>query len=186
MAALPPREPAPLTPSSIKRFLLEHYDELHGMAQRHMAAEAAGNSLQATALMNEAVCQMLDPARKLAINDDRHFLATAQLMMKHILIDRARRHQAQKAGGQMQRKDLHENQADRQPQQVEVLILQEELNLLAQHDPMASKVIQKRCEGYSTEEAAEILGISRTAAYELWNIGRAWLLQKFKDGSTQS
>lgn len=182
MEAHPPPDQPGHPHSNIKRYLIEHYDELHGIAAQQMAKENPGHSMQPTALMNEAVCQMLDPARQVAIKDASHFLATANVMMKHILIDRARRYQAIKAGGQMQRQELNDEQMGKADHLVELLILREELQLLAQHDPQAAAVIQKRCEGYSTEEAAEQLGISRSVAYDLWNFGRAWLLQKFTSG----
>jgi RNA polymerase sigma factor (TIGR02999 family) len=183
MAAVPPPDNSPGPLTGVKRYLVEHYDELYGIAARQMARENPGHSLQATALMNEAVCQMLDPNRKVEIKDASHFLATANVMMQHILIDRARRNNAQKAGGQLNRQELNQNQVGDDNHIVELLILQEELQLLAKQDPQAAQVIQKRCEGYSIDEAAELLGLSRSTAYDLWNFGRAWLLQMFHQNS---
>jgi len=172
--------------SRIKGLLLKHYDELHSIAAKQMAGENAGHSMQTTALVNEVVCKLLDGDKKVAFNDGKHFLATANVMMQHILIDRARRKGAQKAGGQMTRQVLHDNQVRGDDDFVNMLILQEELQLLAKHDPEAAAVISKRCQGYSMEEVAGQLGISRTAAYQLWTVGQAWLMQMFHERSSQS
>jgi len=182
----PPRDHSSERLSSIKCLFIEHYDELYGIAAAQMAKEHAGNSLQPTALVNEMVCKMLEPHRNVQLNDKHHFLATANLMMKHILVDRARRRSCQIQGGHLQRQELHNDQAGTDPQNVELLILQEEIQLLAREDPQAAKIIQKRCEGYSIDEIADQLKISRTNAYDLWNFGRAWLMQMFHLNSSKN
>lgn len=179
-----PRDGSSGHQSAIKRCLVENYDEIHAIAAQQMARENAGNSLQATALLNEAVCKMLDPAANIHFNDSKHFLATAKVMMQHILVDRARRRNSIKQGGQLNRHELHEDQAGNDSYQVDILILQEEIQLLAGIDPLAAQIIQKRCEGFSIEEVAEHLKLSRSQAYDLWNFGRAWLLQKFYQGNS--
>lgn len=181
-----PRDGSSGPPEGIKRYLIENYDEIHAIAAKQMAKENAGNSMQATALLNEAVCKMLDPDQKVQINDSRHFLAAANVMMKNILIDRARRRNAAVRGGQITREELHEDQVGSDPHHVEMLIIQEEIQLLAAQDPLAALIIQKRCEGYSIDEVAVMLKLSRTQAYSQWNFGRAWLLQKFHQSSSQT
>jgi RNA polymerase sigma-70 factor, ECF subfamily len=126
------------------------------------------------------------PAGNVHINDSRHFLSTANVMMQHILVDRARRRNTIKQGGQLNRHELHDDQAGSDPRQVELLILQEEIQLLAGIDPLTAQIIQKRCEGYTIEEVAVMMKLSRTQAYDLWNFGRAWLLQKFHQSTSQT
>ena len=172
--------------SHIKCLFIEHYDELYGIAAAQIAKENPDDSMQATALVNEMVCKMLEPHRNVHLNDKNHFLATAQVMMKHIIIDRARRRGSQKQGGHLQQQELHDNQAGIDPQHVELLILQEELQLLAKADPLAAQVIQKRCEGFSIDEIVDQLKISRSNAYDLWNFGRAWLMQMFDQGDSKN
>jgi len=181
-----PRDGSSGPHSRIKGYLVEHYDEIHAIAAQQMAKENIGNSMQATALLNEVVCKMLDPDHQVQINDSSHFLAAANVMMKNILIDRARRRNAAIRGGQITREELHEDQAGSDPHHVDLLILQEEIQLLAEIDPLAAHIIQKRCEGYTIEEVAAMLKLSRSQAYDQWNFGRAWLLQKFHQGYSQN
>ncbi|HQR08812.1 MAG TPA: ECF-type sigma factor [Gemmatales bacterium] len=180
-----PRDHSPGCRSHINGYLVEHYDEIHAIAVRQMAKENADNSMQATALANEVACKMLDPAGNVQFKDSKHFLATARVMMQHILVDRARRRNSIKHGGQLNRQELQEDQAGSDPYQMELLILQEELQLLAEKDPLAGQIIQKRCEGYTIEEVAATLKISRSHAYHLWNFVRAWLMQKFQTDVSQ-
>ena len=174
-----PRDDSSERLSNIKCLFIKHYDELHGIAAAQMAKENPGDSMQATALVNEMVCKMLEPHCDVQPNDKNHFLATANLMMKHIIIDRARRRSSQKYGGHLQKQQLLDDQAETDMQHVQLLILQEEIQLLAQEDPLAAQIIQKRCEGFSIDEIADQLKISRTSAYEQWNFGRAWLMEVF-------
>lgn len=171
--------------SSIKCLFVEHLDTLRGIAAAQVAKENPGDSMQASALVNEVVCKMIEPHCDVQPNDTNHFLATATLMMQHILIDRGRRRSSQKQGGHLQQKELHDNQAGIDPQHVELLILQEEIQLLAKEDPLAAQVIQKRCEDFSIDEIADQLKISRTHTYDLWNFGRAWLMQMFHRGDSK-
>ncbi len=181
MEALP-RDNSSERLSHIKCLFIEHYDELYGIAAAQMAKENPGDSMQATALVNEMVCKMLEPHRDIQPNDKNHFLATANLMMKHILIDRGRRRNSRRQGGHLHQQELLNDQAETDMQHVELLILQEEIQQLAKVDPQAAQVIQKRCEGFSIDEIADQLKISRTQAYDLWNFGRAWLIQMFHSG----
>ncbi|MFT3881717.1 MAG: ECF-type sigma factor [Gemmatales bacterium] len=181
-----PRDDSSGHRSTIKRYVIEHYDELHDMAARQMARENPGNSLQASALVNEAVCQMLDRTDPPKLNDSEHFLANANIMMKHILVDHARCRNNLTHGGNLNRHDLNSDQEGRDQQMVKLLILQEEIQLLTEQDFLAGQIVQKRCEGYSIEEAAAQLKLSRSQAYDKWTCGRAWLLQKFHQGGSQS
>src|SRR5262249_30293828 len=99
-------EPAPKHGSVVKRMFIEHYDQLHVIAAKQMAKENAGNTLETTALINEAALRMLNAEKPIAVNDAKHFLASAKMIMKHILTDRARHKRSEKAGGKFQRRDL--------------------------------------------------------------------------------
>ena len=134
--------------------------------------------------MNELVVKLLKADSPLQIQDANHFLAVAATMMQHILTDRARHLQAEYTGGKMQRQDLGSQHGTEDATALHMLIIQEELDLLTQADPLAAGVGKNRCLGYSIEEAGEKLHISRSTAYSLWNFGRAWLLRRFKNIST--
>ncbi len=165
--------------NEIRRYVVENYDELHQAAAKQAARENPDNSLQASALVNEVVVKLLKTDEPIRVQDSDHFLAVTTQMMKHILVDKARHGLAIKAGGQMNRQLLDSHLAGQKETAVELLIIQEELDLLTKADPVAAEVVRKRCQGYSVDEAATLLNLSRTTAYSLWNFGRAWLLRRF-------
>lgn len=167
-------------PSQIRRLFIEHFDELHRLAARQMSQEQAGQTLQTTALVNELAGQMLDPAKKIHIKDSNHFLATAALAMHHILIDRGRHKQTLKAGGARARNELPLHQASPSCQPLEALVLQEQLQRLEAADPEAAHIVKMRCQGYSIEEAASQLNLSRSSTYALWSFARAWLIKELE------
>jgi RNA polymerase sigma factor (TIGR02999 family) len=162
--------------SELRRLAIEHYDELHDVAARHMGAEGNGQTLQTTALLHEALGQLLDPARHVVIRDTGHFLATMRLAMKHILIDRARQKQTEKAGGQLRRQRLSSDVAEPGSGRNTLLALADSIEKLASEDSLAARLVSLRSQGFSVEEAAQELGLSRTAAYNLWSFTRAWLV----------
>jgi RNA polymerase sigma factor (TIGR02999 family) len=170
--------------SQLKRFVIEHYDELHRCAVRQIALEKSGQSLDATALLNEAVVKLLEPEQVVAVNDAKHFVAKANLVMKHILIDRARHKDTERAGGQFQRRSFDPDLRDAKQESEGLLIFQEELRILAKEDPAAAKLVELRCSGYSISDAAKQLNLSRSSAYDLWNFGRAWLMKSLVDSNS--
>jgi len=168
----------------VKRWIIEHYDELHDIAARQFARESADHTLEATALVNEAVLRLLDSETQKPFKDSKHFLATANQIMKHILTDRARHKRSGKAGGQMHRCPLPDSVADPSDPIVNDLILEEELRRLAAEEPLAARIVELRCQGHSIEEAAVLADISRSNAYDLWRFGRAWLLKALEQPSS--
>jgi RNA polymerase sigma factor (TIGR02999 family) len=108
-----------------------------------------------------------------------HFLATAALAMRHILIDNARRKQRVRHGGGRRRVDLADEADPREakPDEAErLLALDAALTRLAQADAQAVELVQLHTfAGLSVEEAGTHLGLSRAAAYRLWAFARAWL-----------
>jgi RNA polymerase sigma factor (TIGR02999 family) len=171
--------------SELKRMVVEHYEELHALAAKQMGRESPTPSLETTGLLNEAVLRMLEAGKPLKIKDADHFLALAQLIMKRICIDRARRRRTAKAGGGHPRTELSAALADSQGQVTGLLIIQEELQRLERDEPEAARIVALRYQGYSIEEAAEMLHLPRSTAYDLWNFGRAWLLRVFQEPSAE-
>lgn len=165
--------------NEIRRYLVENFDELHEIAVKKAARESPDNSLQASALVNEVVIKLLKSKDPVQVNDNDHFIAIATKMMAHVLIDKARHDNAACAGGQMNRQHLDSHVAGQPATAFELLIIQEEMELLTKDYPLAAEVVRLRCQGHSIEEAATTLDISRSAAYQEWNFGRAWLLRRF-------
>jgi RNA polymerase sigma factor (TIGR02999 family) len=152
------------------------YDELRKLAAHKLAQEKPGQTLDATALVHEAYIRLVDVDRAQEWSSRGHFFAAAAEAMRRILIDSARRKQAEKHGGRRQRVDFAEAEAVAAAPPEDLLALDEALDRLTQHDPSAGQLV-KLCyfAGLSVEEAAEALALSRSNAYRLWTFARAWL-----------
>jgi len=168
------------------------YEELRRLAADYLAQEKPGNTLQPTALVHEAYLRLVDPKPQEERGDARgwdnrgHFLATAALAMRHILIDHARRKQRDKHGGNRQRVELADHpdpRVDSRPDEAErLLALDAALTRLAHADPQAVELVQLHTfAGLSVEDAGKHLGLSRPAAYRLWAFARAWLRSEMAD-----
>ena len=162
-------------PHAAERLLPLVYDELRKLAAERMAQERPGQTLQATALVHEAYLRLVDVKQAQHFNGRGHFFAAAAEAMRRILIDSARRKQAGKHGGGLQRVDLDRAEAVAAPPE-DLLALDDVLERLTRHDATAAQLVKLHYfAGLSVEEAGEMLGLSRTSAYRLWTFVRAWL-----------
>jgi len=154
------------------------YAELKRMAVRYMAKERPGNSLQATALVNEAFLRLVE-VDNVRWQDRAHFFAVSAQMMRRILVDAARARGSEKRGGAVVKVDLNES-IDAMPDRGGQLVaLDEALDALAQFDPRKAKVIEMRFfGGLSVEETAEVLKISAQSVMRDWKLARAWLMRE--------
>jgi RNA polymerase sigma factor (TIGR02999 family) len=149
------------------------YDELRKLAAQKLAQEKPGQTLQATALVHEAYLRLVDGEQARQWNSRGHFFSAAAEAMRRILVDQARRKQATKRGGQARRVPLDAVDIGFTSPAEELLALDEALTRLAAEDPQAAQLIQLRhFAGLSLEDAAEIVGISRSTAYEHWSYAR--------------
>ena len=150
------------------------YDELRKLAAQKLAQERPGQTLQATALVHEAYLRLVDVETVQPWDSRGHFFAAAAEAMRRILVDRARRHRAQKRGGGHERLDLPELAAKDDP--VDLLALDDALQKLEAQHPHKAQVVKLRFfAGCTLEETAQILGISRATAQRHWAYARAWL-----------
>jgi RNA polymerase sigma factor (TIGR02999 family) len=173
-------------PSAADQLLPLVYDELRRLAAHRLAHEQSGQTLQATALVHEAYLRLVDVKEAQRWNSRGHFFAAAAEAMRRILIENARRKKADKRGGQRVRVSLDRVDAVTVAPPDELLALDEALEKLAQHDPVAGQLVKLRYyAGLSLEQAAEALGVSSATAYRHWTFGRAWLHgQLLADGET--
>src|SRR5215471_15564118 len=164
------------------------YDELRKLAAQKLAQETPGQTLQPTALVHEAYLRLVDVAQALHWNSRGHFFAAAAEAMRRILIENARRKKADKRGGRRARVSLDRVDAVTVAPPDELLALDEALERLGRHDPVAGKLVKLRYyAGLSLEQAAEALGVSSATAYRHWTFGRAWLHgQLLADGEESS
>lgn len=156
------------------------YDELHRLAAELVARERPGQTLQATALVNEAYIRLVEPSRTQNWNGRAHFFAAAAEAMRRILVEHARRRRAGKHGGGWHRIPLDNVQvADRQHDGNRadvILAIDEALERFAAEDPVKAELVKLRYfAGLSVKEAASVLGISRITAERYWRYARVWL-----------
>ena len=163
-------------PHAAEQLLPLVYDELRKLAAQRLAQEQPGQTLQATALVHEAYLRLVDGDKAAHWNSRAHFFGAAAEAMRRILVDQARRKQADKRGGQGRRVPLDAADVGFTSPADELLDIDEALTRLAAEDPQAARLIQLRYfAGLSIEDAAEVIGISRSAAYEHWSYARVRL-----------
>jgi RNA polymerase sigma factor (TIGR02999 family) len=152
------------------------YDELRRLAAARMAGEKAGQTLQATALVHEAYLRLVGDGNGRDWNGRAHFFGAAAEAMRRILVDRARRKQAVKPGGGGRQLPLEAADVGVSSAVEELLNIDEALTRLAAEDAQAARLIHLRYfAGVSVEDAAEMVGIARSTAYEHWAYARVRL-----------
>jgi RNA polymerase sigma factor (TIGR02999 family) len=166
-------------PAAAEQLLPLVYAELRQLAAQQLAAEKPGQTLQATALVHEAYLRLVGVDQAQQWNGRRHFFAAAAQAMRRILVDHARRKQADKHGGGRVRVELPDALAAPEARPDDLVALEEALTRLEAHDPDAARLVTLRYfAGLSHQEAAETLGVSRGAADRLWALARAWLFRQ--------
>jgi RNA polymerase sigma factor (TIGR02999 family) len=152
------------------------YDELRKLAAARLAREAAGQSLQPTALVHEAYLRLVgsDPGKPF---DGRgHFFAAAAEAMRRILVDRARDRKRLKRGGGRRRVRIDLDALFVEPPCDDLLALDEALTALAREDHGTAELVKLRAfAGLTLAQAAEVLGIGCRTADRDWAYARAWL-----------
>ena len=158
------------------------YDELRRLAAGKMARESPGQTLDATGLVHEAYLRLVDVDRARHWDSRGHFFAAAAEAMRRILVDNARRKRRAKHGGDRRRIDLEEAGAVESARCDDLIALDEALGKLAAEDPAKAELVKLRYfGGFSVDEAAELLGISRATAKRYWTYARAWLYSEISD-----
>ena len=163
-------------PHAADQLLPAVYDELRRMARQKMKTEAVGHTLDATGLVHEAYLRLVGADRGQEWQNRRHFFAAAAESMRRILIESARRRSRLKRGGDQNRVELDDVHITVSMPVDQLLAVDEALQRLAVEDSEAAEIVKlKFFAGFSIEDAADSLGISRAAAYRHWNWARAWL-----------
>ena len=161
-------------PHAAEQLLPLVYDDLRKLAAQKLAQEKPGQTLQATALVHEAYIRLVDKAQPW--NSRGHFFAAAAEAMRRILVESARRHHAQKRGGGLERIDVPDLAEPSKDDPVDLLALDEALKRLEALHPEKAQVVKLRFfAGFSLEETAKMLGISRATAQRSWAYARTWL-----------
>jgi RNA polymerase sigma factor (TIGR02999 family) len=168
-------------PTAAEQLLPLVYEELRKLAAARMANEAAGHTLQPTALVHEAWLRLTGGGQGEVWDGRAHFFGAAAEAMRRILVDRARAKQALKRGGHLERVDLDTVELASPMPDDELLALDEALDRLATVDTRAAEMV-KLCffVGLTQAEAARELGVSLATAERIWGFARAWLLREMK------
>jgi RNA polymerase sigma factor (TIGR02999 family) len=157
------------------------YDELRRIAGHFMKDERPGRTIQTTALVHEAYLKLID-VTNVDWQHRAHFFAVSAQIMRHILLDRARRRVAAKRGGATPRVNLDEVPDIGSGRARELIALDDALNALAKVDARKAQVIELRFfGGLSVEETAEVLKVSSDTVKRDWRLARAWLLAELGD-----
>lgn len=167
-----------------ERLIALVYKELRQLARRHRRKSGVGETLQTTALVNEAFLRLAG-IHDVDWRDRAHFFAVAAQVMRRILVDSARSQGAVKRGGNTQRVQSLDPDAVPAPDShraAELVALDDALTRLAQLDARRARVIELRIFGGLTmEESAEVLGLSTQSVRRDWRLAKAWLLRELSN-----
>jgi RNA polymerase sigma factor (TIGR02999 family) len=156
------------------------YQELRKLAASKMSNEVPGQTLQPTALVHEAWLRLTGNENQVW-NGRAHFFGAAAEAMRRILIENARRKRAARHGGGQARLDIAELEIAAMAKDDELLAVHDALEKLATRDKQKAELVKLRYfVGLTTEEAAEVLGISVPTADRWWNFSRAWLFEEIE------
>ena len=157
------------------------YDELRSLAAARLAKSPPGNTLQPTALVHEAYLRLVgnqDPGW----NSKGHFFAAAARAMRNILVDQARRKNAQKRSGGEQRSEMVAEHPAIEPPKEDLLALNEALTELERIDPRKAEIVMLHYfAGLTLPETAESLGISLSTVRREWRVARTLLYAQMAD-----
>ncbi len=153
------------------------YDELRRLARSYLRSERSGHTLQSTALVNEAYLRLVN--QHASWQNRAHFFGIAAQMMRRILVDYARRHNAARRGEGACKVTLDEQIAGAQERDIDVMAVDEALTRLAELDAQQSRIVELRFfAGLSIEETAEVLKLSPATVKRDWAMAKAWLYRE--------
>ncbi|MET0645026.1 MAG: sigma-70 family RNA polymerase sigma factor [Pyrinomonadaceae bacterium] len=156
------------------------YRELRQIAARHLAQERPGHTLQATALVHEVYLRLIDQ-HSVDWRNRAHFFSIAAEMMRRILVNHAVGRRAQKRGAGETLLSLDEVVSFPNRQNVDLILLDEALNRLAELDPLQARIVEMRFfAGLAVEEVAAVLGVSDSEVKREWRSAKAWLTAQMK------
>jgi len=158
------------------------YAELHRLAKGYMRRERPDHTLQATALINEAYLKLV--GEDIDWNSRAHFIGLAANVMRRVLVDYARAHNAEQRGGGLQRVEMQDELAISAQQLDEVEHLDEALKKLEKENPRQARVVELRYfGGLSVEEIGALLQIAPRSVKRDWALARIRLFRELRPGA---
>ena len=160
----------------VNQILPHIYDELKRLASSYLRRERVNHTLQPTALVHEAYMKLIDQKR-VQWQNRAHFFGIAAQVMRRILMDHARKHQADKRGGEAEKLPIEEEiLVVSHEKSAELIALDDALQTLAGIDEQKAKIVELRYfGGLSIEETAEVMGVSVPTINRQWRMAKAWL-----------
>ena len=164
-------------PAAADRLLPLVYSELHRLAQAYMRRERPDHTLQATALINEAYLRLA--GEDIDWNNRAHFIGLAAHVMRQVLVDYARQHNAERRAGGLQRVEMNDDLAVSPDRLDEVASIDQALTRLAAHNPRQARVVELRYfGGLSVEQIATILEVAPRSVKRDWSLARIFLARE--------
>ena len=161
------------------------YNELRRLAAYYLRQERSTHTLQATALVHEAYLRLVDQ-RAVEWKNRSHFFGVAAQVMRRILLDYARSHQAVKRGGPSPKISLDDAMVYGEDQTGQLVALDELLTRLSSMDPQQGRIVELRFfGGMSVEETAELLAISPRTVKRDWAMAKSWLSRELRKASRE-
>lgn len=173
-----PEDPAASSDVGVDELLGAVYAELRNLARLRLARQPPGSTLSATALVHEVWLRMKGSGSE-RWRSRSEFFAAASILMRNILVDRAREKATQKRGGDQKRADVTPRQLSAPMPSDDLLALREALVVLEQEDPRSARLVALRFfVGMTIEEAAQVLEVSERTARSDWTFARTWLYDR--------
>ena len=156
------------------------YDELRKLAANYLRRERPDHTLQPTALVHEAYLRLVDQTR-VNWQNRAHFFGVAAQIMRRLLVDHARKVNAEKRGHDFQKLSLDENIDRAVERSSDLIALDEALKSLAEFDEQKARLVELRYfGGLSIEETADVLGVTPTTIKRHWRFAKAWLYEEMQ------
>jgi RNA polymerase sigma factor (TIGR02999 family) len=159
--------------------------ELRQRAAAYLRRERRDHTLQPTALVNEAYLRLVGQ-QHVSWQNRAHFFGLAAQMMRRVLVDYARAHRAARRPGAGMKISLAEDMGVTKPIDCELLLLDQALTELAALDCRQAQIVELRYfAGFSEQEVADILAISRSTVTREWQTARAWMYRRLTTGKAR-
>ena len=158
------------------------YNELHRIASAYMRRERPDHTLQATALINEAYLRLV--GEDIDWSNREHFIGLAAHVMRRVLVDYARQHNAERRAGGLQRVAMEDNLAISPERLDEVLFLDQAMEKLKEKSPRQAQVVELRYfGGLQVEQIAAALGVASRSVKRDWSLARMFLYRELNPGA---
>lgn len=168
-------------PLDLETLLAQIYEELRTIAGSYLRQERVDHTLQPTALVHEAYARLVDQTQ-IPWTDAAHFRAITAKVMRQVLIDHARKHNALKRGGERLKVTLSDTDGAAQMNVLDLLELDEIMGKLQELDERKAQVVELLFFGGMThKEAAQVIGVSQKTVEADWYMARAWLGKQLRE-----